>query len=236
MTPRKRVMVVMASSLIAIGSLYAYAGSDLREREGCPPRQESSLQLCTPGSGSVHVEAFRSVRNRLSAGVTGAEALCEIDRALVRAQHECSFSQHVGDAELIAGLMRLLAARWTKEGDFERADRFYQRAYELDDDLLGKMAILQGWANLKLLLGDSQRATELANLGTTSARRARETGEMAERFSANVLIDALRFQASVLDRLGRGDEAKVAEEEANALAAQQAPCTGLCDWTMKKIK
>jgi hypothetical protein len=98
------------------------------------------------------------------------------------------------------------------------------------------MAILQGWANLKLQLGDPQTAIELANLGITGARTAHATGEMAEGFSTTVLIDALRFQAWVLEQLGRGDEAKVAEEEANTLAAHQAPCTGLCDWMMKKIK
>jgi hypothetical protein len=192
------------------------------------------LQLCTPGSASVQVETFRSIRNRLSAGVRGAEALCEIDRALVHAQHECS--QRVSDAQLIAGLMRQLAARWTKEGDLKRADGLYRRAYELNDGLLGGMAILQGWANLKLQLGDPQTAIELANLGITGARTAHATGEMAVGFSTNVLIDALRFQASVLDRIGLSDDGRDAEQEAETLAAQQAPCTGLCDWMMKKIK
>jgi hypothetical protein len=90
---------------------YSQDGIYLTNRAGCPSRQLAiaSLTLCKVPSHSIDKETFRSIRDRLSAGANGTEALCEIDGAVVQAQQDCLSSQYLGDVELIAGLMHVLA-------------------------------------------------------------------------------------------------------------------------------
>jgi hypothetical protein len=113
--------------------------------------------LCKVPSHSIDKETFRSIRDRLSAGANGTEALCEIDGAVVQAQQDCLSSQYLGDVELIAGLMHVLAHNWRRDGDLHRADQLFQAAYQLEEKAPGKFALgmvglLRGWASLKVEL------------------------------------------------------------------------------------
>jgi hypothetical protein len=205
--------------------------SDLTNRSECsfPQSSISSPGLCNTSSGSLDEGAFRSLRDRLGAGVNGTDALCEIDAALVQAQKDCSSTQHLGDIQLIAGLMRLLAASWKRQGDLNRADQLYQAAYRLEEKTpdqleLGKIAVLRDWANLKVQLGELQRARELAALQTELARRDQQAG----RASSSLLISSLKFQATIFERVGSVDEASAARQEAARLSAHPDTCEGAC--------
>jgi hypothetical protein len=204
--------------------------SGLIDRAECSSRRSSipSLRLCRTASGSVDEEVFRSLRDRLGAGVHDTDALCEIDAAIVRAQEDCP-SPHLGDTQLIAGLVRLLAANWQRQGDLNRADKLYQEAYQLEEKTpdqlaLGRIAVLRDWANLKVHLGELQRAKDLASLQTELARKEQQAG----RASSSLLISSLEFQATIFGRVGSVDEANAARQEAAKLSAHPDACGGPC--------
>ena len=139
----------------------------------------------------------------------------------------CLPSRHLGDIQLIAGLMRLLAANWKRQGDLNRAEQLYQGAYQLEENTpgepaLGRIAVLRDWADLKVQLGELQRAKELATLQTELARRPNLPRP------SSLLISSLEFQAAIFEKVGLLDEAGAARHEAAKLSAQLDSCEAPC--------
>jgi hypothetical protein len=187
--------------------------------------------ICSPTTGALNVAEHHSLRDRLEAGVAGPQELSRIETAVRQAQHDCSLAAHKVNVPTVAFLMRLLAINWEREGDPSRADQLFQEAYSTlgnaENGFLEKLAVLNDWANLKLVSGEPQRAAELARLQTSEARREYEHGESKEALRPS-LISALEFQAALFEQIGLTDEAHSAEQEVKRLAAEQKPCQGLC--------
>ncbi len=219
----------------------AKSSADLGDWPYCPARPPSAttMRLCKDASDEVDGRTFRATRDRLRAGVSDTDALCQIDAALVRSQQDCALAQHPGDVNLITGLMSTLAYNWQQQGNFERADQLYRRAYAMlekgNGSILGKMGVLQDWGHLKLAIGETQRAKEIAEFRTAVARKNYQTGK-SEDFSTRVLIAALEFQVWIFERIGLAREAGAAQQEAEALSAQLEPCIGLCGEVTRKVK
>lgn len=211
-------------------------GSTLRFWQGCPSSQSlpPSLVLCKHPSRRIDDSAFRTLRSFLRSTVDDAQSLCQIDEAVVRSQYECSFVEESGDTDIIdqltlAEFMRLLAHQWQRHGKLERANQLFGRAYTIQvstgTGLLSQIAVLQGWANLKVIVEEPERAKELAARQTTIAKQLYESGESW----VSQLVDSLRFEATLLERLGAEVEAQVARLRAEALEALPSSCEGLCD-------
>lgn len=215
--------------------------ADLGDWPSCSarPMSDATMKLCQDASGNVDTGTFRATRDRLHAGVRDTEALCQIDAALVRSQYDCSLSQHTGDVNLIAGLMSDLAYSWWQQGNVERADQLFGRALAMltegNGSILGKMGLLQNWGHLKLAIGETERAKELAEIRTAIARRDYQTSETKD-FSARVLISALEFQVWMFERVGLAFEARAARQEVQALSVQLEPCTGLCGEVIRRVE
>lgn len=195
--------------------------------------------VCSPITGAVDVAAHHFLRDRLVAGVADAQELSRIDIAVHQAQHDCSLGRYIGNPGIVANLMSLLAASWQREGNLNRADQLFQEAYSTlgnaDYNLLEKLGVLHDWAILKLVSHEPERAAELAQLRTSEARREYEHGTWSKDSSRPLLIDALKFQAILLEKIGLADEARPAEEEAKRLAAEQKPCEGVCGLKFHKV-
>jgi hypothetical protein len=193
-------------------------------------RLQSTANLC----GSIDVDEFHRLRDRLDAGVSDKAELSRIDAEVAAARHDCR------TPTIAAYLMNLLAVNWKVQGDLDRADRLFQEAYaSLDGDptdpILDRIAILDDWATFKLAAGEPDRAIEIAKLQTAEARKERERETSSDRFSTDILIDALKFQARIFEKVGLAGEARAARQEAEQLAAQQKPCSGVCAFTHRKI-
>lgn len=217
-----------------------------------PPRP--LIKLCSSSTGTIDDGAFHSLRDRLAAGVSrrdprpvgmdGPDSLPRIDAAVVQAEHDCLSAQYDIDNGLVAYLMQLVASNWWQQGNLARADQLYQEAYGIlrgaGDGDLDKMALLRDWANFKLASGEPQRAEELAQLRTAEARKLygndQSSDEISKYFASGLLVDALKFQAEVFEKIGLAGNARAAEQEAERLSAQQKPCQGLCGETIQKIK
>lgn len=196
------------------------------------PALPSWLALCSRSSGTVDTDKYHAIRDRLSARVKSPEALAQIDAAVVQAEHDCSSSRQSADSGLVVALMELLAGNWKEQGNFARADQLYGQAYAIVENLekptLDEMGILQDWANMKLAMGERQRAEELTRLRTAVARKEYESGKAPIDFSTETLIDALQFQAAVFKKIGLASQARSAKQEAEKLSAEQKPCQGVC--------
>jgi hypothetical protein len=199
------------------------------------PQSRSTGKLCVPETGWTDVDEYHRLRDRLEAGVNDDEELSRIDAELAEARHDCSIVSTAAD------LMDSLAANWKKQGNPSRAEQLYREAYALlnddpTDPILEKMALLQDWASFEFAAGEANRAMDLAKLRTTEARKEYDSGKSSKEFSSDVLIDALKFQARLFQKAGLADEADAARQEAEQLAAQQKPCSGLCGFSVRKVK
>jgi hypothetical protein len=204
------------------------------------PSSPSIVKVCPPPNGSVDGNEFHRLRDRLSAFDSDKEELSRIDAEVVQAQHDCTFAQYrVVDPALVADLLQMVGENWHEQGNLGRADQLYQDAYAILHDrsheIVDEQYLLQDWARLKLAAGEPQRAIEFAKLRTKLARQEYENESIAKEISGLHLIDALKFQAWVLEHVGPADEARAAKQEAEQLSAQQPPCIGLCGLTTRKV-
>jgi hypothetical protein len=161
--------------------------------------------------------------------VSNNEKLCEIDEAIVQLECDGTSYQRSTDIMLVADLMQLLAFNWEQRGTLDRADQLYQKAYDLQGRTpanlaLGKIATLQGWAILKVKLGQPERAKEFAKLQTELARNHYQPGD------AGTLIQALEFQGAIFEQVGSPAEASAVREEARRLSALAGQCQGICSY------
>jgi hypothetical protein len=207
--------------------------NDSEQRDN--PQSQSTGKLCVGETGWTDVDEYHRLRDRLEAGVNDDDELSRIDAELAEARRDCSIVSAAAD------LMDALAANWKKRGNPSRAEQLYQEAYALlnddaTDPILEKMAILQDWASFEFAAGEAHRAIDLAKLRTAEARKEYDSGKSSKEFSSDVLIDALRFQARLFQNAGLADEAEAARREAEQLAAQQKPCSGLCGFSGRKVK
>jgi hypothetical protein len=203
----------------------------------CVPSRTSNsdFALCDTSSGRIYSAAFRAIRNRLAIGKLGPHDLCQIDLAVVRAQRCIS---QPGNADLVAGLIGMLAHNWEQQANNERAAQLYSAAYSILEgggSIMAKIGLLRDWSNFILASGDNRRAVELAKLATAFAREDLQTADPKE-FSIVQLIDTLNFEATTLKTVGLDKEAREIQEEADKLAAQLPPCEGLCYENTRKIK
>jgi hypothetical protein len=115
---------------------------------------------------------------------------------------------------LLIGLMQQVAENWKHRGDLGRADSTYELAYRseqsVSNDILGTIAVLQGWAEVSVELKHGDRAMQLAAEQTKIARRA----YASHRFDANLLISSLQFNATILEQLRRQGESEAMRAEA----------------------
>jgi hypothetical protein len=177
--------------------------------------------------GPIDVDEFHRLRDRLDARVRDNEELSRMEAEVADAvRHDCR------DPGIAADLMRGVAWNWKVQGDLVRADQLYRQAYAIydlaPDDRLGKEALLQEWAELKLAAGESDQAINLAKLRTTLARKHASDDASFDDHASTTLIAALNFQAYVLDKAGLADQARTAKQEADQLWAQLKPCPTPC--------
>jgi hypothetical protein len=180
-----------------------------------PPPQS----LCDHAGKPIEGALFRTVRDILRTGVSDADRLCSLDAAVTWSYNNCS--PEVPGVSLMAEAVRLLAGNWRQHGELERADQLYTRANALrstDLGVLGRIAVMQDWASLKVELGDVDGARYLADMQTTLARMKYEA--QAGDARPEVLIDALLFQARILQELGLASNAQAAREEAKRLSSE----------------
>lgn len=208
---------------------------DRAENLSSPP----VAKVCPTPNGRVDIYEFRRLRDRLSDLVIDKEELSRVDAEVVQAQHDCTSAQHnVMDAGAIADLLQMVGENWHEQGNLGRADQLYQDAYAILHDrneIVDEQFLLQDWARLKLAAGEPQRAVEFAKLRTKLARQEYDNESIAKELSGLDLIDALKFQAWVLEHAGSADEARAAKQEAEQIYAQQPPCIGLCGLTTRKV-
>ena len=91
------------------------------------------------------------------------------------------------------------------------------------------IALLQGWADLKVKLGDMQHAKELA---TQQVKLARDDYQITSS-SPHFLITSLEFQARIFEAAGAVDEARAARDEAKRLSSLPDSCRGICGYQCK---
>jgi hypothetical protein len=199
----------------------AKAELELRDWYHCPsPNQMPPPQsLCDHAGKPIEGALFRTVRDILRTGVSDADRLCSLDAAVTWSYNNCS--PEVPGVSLMAEAVRLLAGNWRQHGELERADQLYTRANALrstDLGVLGRIAVMQDWASLKVELGDVDGARYLADMQTTLARMKYEA--QAGDARPEVLIDALLFQARILQELGLASNAQAAREEAKRLSSE----------------
>jgi len=196
----------------------------------CPSRP-TEPKKCKTSSDAVDTDTFHLLRNRLRAGVKTSSELCDVDAKIVALQR-CAALEENDRNYLVPALMRMLARDWASMGNFNRADELYQEGYaaleSADDQVLAKVDLLEGWANLKVETGDKQRARELGQLIVAVARKKFATNR--NEFSLSVIIDALKFQADIYEKVGSLDDAVAARQEAQELSKQQHSCRGEVCW------
>ncbi len=144
---------------------------------------------------------------------------------------ECSGEPWLRNYRIVAWLMEQLAENWEQHGAPKRADELYEQAYGLygivgvvEFDLLLRIRAARRWAMLKLRMGDNDRAREL---GYIQAELARWDYERGSPPSAK-FVEALEFQADLLEKIGRSAEADAARKEAREMAAIPTACQGSC--------
>lgn len=174
--------------------------------------------FCAGVSRAANVAKFRDARERLI-GLREAEtSLLEFGAILKKAGEACLRRSAPDDHNAVGYLLMLLAFNWEVRRNLTYASQLYELSYEVlsrDPNLvLSPIATLQNWANLEVTRGHKSEARRLAGLQTAIARAA----YTHRVFSSAILLDALEFEASILDRLGDGDGAKVREEMARLVA------------------
>jgi len=176
--------------------------------------------LCDLTETTVNVVVYNFIADLLLNGVTDKQTLCVIDAAVVRSQDHCVSPGISGGVEPMAELMRLLALKWERQGELERADQLYRSAYALLEKSsvmsLPKQGVLYYWALLKVKRGETERAVELIRLHTAVARQDYEAG----KFPVASLISALWWEAALLEKLGLASEAQAARDEAEKLESK----------------
>jgi hypothetical protein len=127
-------------------------------------------------------------------------------------------------------LVHLIADAWHNKGDTVRADVLYASAFEISrKDEFNPVAaadILHDWALLKIDVGDPQRAREIAQTWVTLARAhyRRDNGSATYGdVPAWKLIEALEFQATVIEKTINPQAARAIREEAGFLLALRKP-------------
>lgn len=184
-----------------------------------------------PGK-EIATSSYRFLSGQLHRTVHHISALCEIDDAVVQAQHDCTSDGIRANVLIIASLTRQLAENWERHEVLKRADQLYEKAYAIyglrsatEYDLSLRMWVAQLWTRLKLRQGDHRGAKELAYIQTELARWKYDRG-----VSPNVhLVGAMELQAEVLDQIGEAAAAHAIRIEAEALAAMPTRCPGYCD-------
>jgi hypothetical protein len=193
-----------------------------------PPPRLADWPACAsavPSGGYTHEKgprwlhgiAFSVLQDLLQAGIENSAALCIIDAVLIRSQDVQPSPVAKSDYFVLGGLMELVADNWKRQGVLERADQLYGQSYLLMQRTWpynwATIWVLQDWAMLKLDLGQSERAKELASLQAALAREAYEESATAKR----ILAEALTLQANVLEKIGLANESQVVRAEAEAL-------------------
>ena len=192
--------------------------------------------LCGAQSDQTAGQTFRRTRDRLAAKVKDFGELCDLDTALVQAQHVCSFTSHPSGSDSIASLMESVALNWHWQGRWERADQVYRRAFELYGAKEWqwpaiRVRLLGTWSLMKMEAGDPVSAIALARLRATLARGRYDHPNYADvesgdpkPLAASDLIRSLQTEALILEHANKADEARIAQQEADALQALYPPC------------
>lgn len=198
----------------------------------CSAHSSNARPICiAPDDIDDPFKEYHSLALRLGNGIDDADALCAIDTAIVRLLRNCPLEfpdSYLLDMPTLAysDLAKLLADNWQRLGELRRADQMYHQAYVMLNEepawSLGKLGILRQWVSLRVTLGDSDGAKDLAFLHTTIARRYYK----CDGDSPLILVQSLEFQAETLSAIGYSREAEAARTEAQFLSKFPGKCSG----------
>jgi hypothetical protein len=204
---------------------------------GCAPYRNSLplTKLCKIPNSEVDWNTREYLDRRLRAHPTYLASLCEIDAAIVQAQHDCELGTRHQNERRLANLVISLADNWKQHGVYERADQLYAQAFALAAVEVFTSVItyiLERWADLKVRMGDAETARELARRHTEIERRKYDNGESIDAVSCSPttagLTYALRAEANILERQGFDTEARALRQEIEELLPKPQPCESVC--------
>ncbi|MDE2112799.1 MAG: hypothetical protein KGJ79_16785 [Alphaproteobacteria bacterium] len=206
------------------GALPAQAGNGTEHARLSQASIRFSLQTLCDDSDSATYE-FRRFRDGLRAYQYDRDELEVIEATLIEVHPKC---MGAAKAQLVSSLMQEVADNWENLHELRRADAAYRLAYDYEQaiphDVLGKIAVAQGWAILCAELTNFQHAKALAAEQTSVARWSYQHGQ----FDAHLLVESLQFEATILDRVGSHQRADQKRKEATEVLRTGRKCSGFC--------
>lgn len=203
----------------------------------CPPARDNSYQLCLPDQ-PVSRRAAEVLSEKLSQAADKA-ALCAIDAVVTRSVIVCweptapprdpfnalpppdsDEPRNLENDLVLSDLLTDLAGAWARQGDLERAATLFAGADDLtalhDDYVpLVRDSVLKKWLAFEIGRGQFDEALYVAQRLAASQRYV--LGQ-SPHWPATDLVETLKIEADLLDRLGRRDEAEERRREADSLA------------------
>jgi hypothetical protein len=177
---------------------------------------DANAALCLP-AGQVDSNGAIRLRDELGLSSTTGSRVVEIKATLAYALEHCSVTSTKLDAEIVGGLYVLLGDRFFVAKNPVEAGAAYSESARLlerfDAPSLMWLAALEGAARAEVVQGRLEAATELAAKQTSLARAwVHEHG-----FLRSALVDALRFEAQLLEARGQSGAASELAREADDL-------------------
>src|SRR5262249_10166909 len=159
--------------------------------------------LCPSPATRTDTPSYRDTRDLLMRSSIEPRLLCAIEAAIAKSQRLCPTSRKDGSSALMLQLFRMVASHWDKERNFPKADGLYCPAYREaieDGSVLTNISVLQDWAFLMVQLEETESAKEFV-LQQVAIAREEDQSDRSSRFGTNALINALKFQAEMFERL-----------------------------------
>jgi hypothetical protein len=215
--------------LIAFGGFLCLGGASLAGNVDAGGRDafisDRSLDLLCSRNDSTSSFTFQHIRNDLSAHKDSVADLKQLQSWLVGASHHCTREY---DPTWISELLRLVASNWEDLGKLNEASGAYAASQDqirgIPETELEEIAILQGWAEVQIQLGDLRHGKELAAEQARVAMQAYDKG----KFGRDLAISALRFEISILEKAGDEASKRAVAKQMGHLADDKKYCDGLC--------